>query len=59
MRAWTTAARIARTALDGATYDPIGSATFYHAVAVSPGWSHRFIRVATIGSHVFYRTRTS
>jgi spore germination cell wall hydrolase CwlJ-like protein len=55
--AWAFAMRIARRALGGDTYDPVGTATFYHSTAVSPGWSHRFERVTTIGSHIFYRTR--
>ena len=55
--AWATALRIARDALDGETYERIGSATFYHTTAVAPDWSRRFVRVTTIGSHIFYRTR--
>ncbi|PXA86455.1 hypothetical protein DMC47_34765 [Nostoc sp. 3335mG] len=55
--AWAMALRIARRALDGETYDPIGSATFYHTTAVAPEWSRRFVRVRTIGAHIFYRTR--
>jgi len=55
--AWATALRIARRALGGETYDPIGSATFYHTTAVAPDWSRHFVRVATIGAHIFYRTR--
>jgi hypothetical protein len=55
--AWATALRIARRAIGGETYDPIGSATFYHNTAVSPDWSRHFVRVATIGAHIFYRTR--
>lgn len=54
--AWETALRIARRALGGETYDPIGSATFYHTTAVAPSWSRRFVRVRTIGAHIFYRT---
>jgi spore germination cell wall hydrolase CwlJ-like protein len=57
-RAWAIAMRIARAALDGAVYDRIGPATFYHTAAVSPGWSQRMTRVAVIGSHIFYRSRS-
>jgi hypothetical protein len=32
------------------------SVMFYHTTAVSPHWSHKFKRVAAIGSHVFYAT---
>jgi hypothetical protein len=55
--AWAAALRIARRALGGETYDPIGSATFYHNTTVSPDWSRRFVRVARIGSHIFYKAR--
>jgi hypothetical protein len=54
--AWAAALRIARRALGGETYDPIGSATFYHTTAVSPDWSRRFVRVRQIGAHIFYKT---
>jgi spore germination cell wall hydrolase CwlJ-like protein len=30
------------------------SALYYHTTAVSPSWSNKFQRVATIGSHLFY-----
>lgn len=55
--AWSIALRIARRALGGETYEPIGSSTFYHTVAVSPDWSHRFVRVTRIGAHIFYKAR--
>ncbi|WP_454883844.1 cell wall hydrolase [Sphingomonas oryzagri] len=54
--AWTAAVRVARRALGGEIYDPIGSATFYHTTAVSPDWSRRFVRVRQIGAHIFYKT---
>ena len=57
-RAWAVAMRIARAALNGAVYDRIGPATFYHTAAVSPDWSQRMTRVAVIGSHIFYRSRS-
>jgi spore germination cell wall hydrolase CwlJ-like protein len=50
--------RIARAALNGSVYDRVGPATFYHTAAVSPGWSQRMTRVAVIGSHIFYRSRS-
>lgn len=58
-RAWAAALRVARAALSGLVFDRIGGATFYHTVAVQPGWSQRLTRVAVIGSHIFYRSRTS
>jgi len=33
------------------------SALYYHTVSVSPGWSNKFKRVATIGAHEFYSPR--
>jgi cell wall hydrolase len=30
------------------------STLYYHTTAVSPSWSNKFTRVATIGSHLFY-----
>jgi spore germination cell wall hydrolase CwlJ-like protein len=33
------------------------SALYYHTVSVSPGWSNKFKRVATIGAHEFYAPR--
>jgi spore germination cell wall hydrolase CwlJ-like protein len=32
------------------------SALYYHTTAVSPSWSNKFHKVATIGSHMFYST---
>jgi spore germination cell wall hydrolase CwlJ-like protein len=32
-----------------------GGATFYHADYVSPGWATRMVKVAEIGTHIFYR----
>lgn len=58
-RAWAIAMRIARAALNGSVYDRVGPATFYHTVAVSPGWSQRMTRTAIIGSHIFYRSSRS
>ena len=33
------------------------SALYYHTVSVSPGWSNKLKRVATIGAHAFYSPR--
>jgi spore germination cell wall hydrolase CwlJ-like protein len=57
-RAWSNAMRIARSALNGDVFQRIGTATFYHTAAVSPGWSQRLTRVAVIGAHIFYSART-
>ncbi len=55
--AWARAARIADAALAGEVYAPVGTATFYHADYVTPWWAPSLARVATVGSHLFYRWR--
>jgi hypothetical protein len=52
--AWESARAVAAKALAGAVMDDVGNATHFHARRVAPGWSD-LVRVATIGSHVFYR----
>lgn len=54
---WNRAMRIAREALAGRVYAPVGLATHYHAVAVRPWWAGGLDSVGTIGSHRFYRWR--
>lgn len=51
---WTRAARIAREALDGAVFGPIGNATHYHATYVLPYWASSVALIGRIGTHVFY-----
>ena len=55
LRAWALARSVALSALHGITFAPVGKATFYHSIAVHPVWSARFVLIAQIGSHVFYR----
>uniref|UniRef100_UPI0040483E99 cell wall hydrolase n=1 Tax=Yoonia sp. TaxID=2212373 RepID=UPI0040483E99 len=59
--AWVRVGKVARLMLDGAPRTLTGGATNYHTKAVSPSWSRRFPRTASIGSHYFYRqpTRTA
>jgi len=54
---WERAARVARDALAGAVYAPVGLATHYHATYVHPYWAPSLSLVATIGTHRFYRWR--
>ena len=60
--AWTRATRMASVAYsefkqgDSPGVLP-NSALYYHTVSVSPGWSNKFKRVATIGAHEFYSPR--
>jgi spore germination cell wall hydrolase CwlJ-like protein len=54
-RAWTQAINVANLVKDGKLRDLSGRATHYHANYVSPGWSKKLVRTATIGNHTFYR----
>jgi hypothetical protein len=50
---YATAEAIALIAISGSWPEIVPDATHFHATRVSPGWKLR--RVATVGSHVFYR----
>lgn len=52
---WARARRIAEQALAGRVYAPVGLATFYHTLAVHPGWAASKRAVAVIGAHIFYQ----
>ncbi len=52
---WERASRIARAALAGSVYDPVGLSTHYHTLAVHPYWAPSLSRTTVIGAHVFYR----
>jgi hypothetical protein len=52
---WLRAENVARAALSGYVYAPIGLATHYHTVAVHPYWADKLAYVGTIGAHRFYR----
>jgi hypothetical protein len=54
---WAHARRIAAAALAGEVYAPIGHATHYHTLWVSPYWATSLDHVGTIGAHRFYRNR--
>ncbi|MEO1488216.1 MAG: cell wall hydrolase, partial [Pseudomonadota bacterium] len=54
---WDQAHRIARAALSGDVYAPIGHATHYHTLWVNPYWAKSLDHVGTIGAHRFYRNR--
>jgi len=53
--AWDRARAVATRALSGALRAEIGSATHFHTTAVSPAWAPQMLRVANVGTHVFYR----
>jgi hypothetical protein len=54
---WDRAAGVARAALTGAVYAPVGLATHYHTVQIHPYWADSLDTVGTIGAHRFYRWR--
>jgi len=54
---WDRAAAVARQALTGAVYAPVGLATHYHTVQIHPYWADSLDTVGTIGAHRFYRWR--
>lgn len=52
-RQWQTAVAVAKIVDQDLHKSSVGSALFFHARYVSPGW--RLKRVASVGNHVFYR----
>ena len=57
-QAFNMAGKIAHLMVQGAPRPLTKGATHYHTRAVSPSWSRRFPRTATIGVHHFYRMPT-
>ncbi|MDF0542410.1 cell wall hydrolase [Sphingobium sp. H39-3-25] len=53
--AWERARQIARAALSGAVYRPVGYATHYHTDWVVPYWSASLEKISAVGSHLFFR----
>lgn len=52
---WRRAEQIAKAALQGEVYKPVGHATHYHTNWVVPPWSASLDKVAIVGSHLFFR----
>lgn len=52
---WLRAESVARSALAGYVYAPVGLATHYHTIAVHPYWADSLNFIGTIGAHRFYR----
>lgn len=52
---WERAQNVARAALAGYVYAPVGLATHYHTIAVHPYWADSLAFLGTIGAHRFYR----
>jgi len=53
--AWRRAEQVAAKALDGAVMSEVGNATHFHVAGSSADWGQHLLKVAQIGSHVFYR----
>ena len=53
--AWNRAKQVAGRALSGGLMASVGDATNFHTTGVSPNWGSRMVRVAQVGTHVFYR----
>lgn len=51
---WQRAMAIARRALGGEVYAPVGHATHYHANYVLPYWASSVAMVGQVGTHIFY-----
>lgn len=48
---------VARAALSGYVYAPVGLATHYHTVQIHPYWAPSLNYVGTVGAHRFYGFR--
>jgi len=53
--AWRRAEQVAAKALDGAVMAEVGNATHFHVAGLAADWGPHLLKVAQIGSHVFYR----
>ena len=53
--AWQQALDVATAVYDGTHEPSVPNALYYHAKYIKPSWAKPSRRVATIGSHVFYR----
>ena len=52
---WDRAESVARAALSGYVYAPVGLATNYHTAAIHPYWADSLNFLGQIGAHRFYR----
>jgi hypothetical protein len=51
---WRRAEEVAHAALSGQVYAPVGLATHYHTIQISPYWAPSLHYLTTIGAHRFY-----
>ena len=56
--AYAKVGKVAQLLIDGLPRTLTQGATHYHTKAVNPSWAQRFPRMATIGSHIFYKEPT-
>ncbi len=52
---WMRAESVARAALSGYVYTPVGLATHYHTIQIYPYWAPSLAHITTIGAHRFYK----
>ena len=52
---WANAQSVARRALNGFVFKPVGTATHYHADYVAPYWAPTLVKLKQFGQHIFYR----
>lgn len=55
--AWERAREVAKQALAGKVFKPVGYATHYHTDWVVPYWSDSLDKVTAVGTHLFFRWR--
>ncbi|WP_431471019.1 cell wall hydrolase [Sphingosinithalassobacter sp. LHW66-3] len=53
--AWQRAERVAKAALSGSVFAPVGLATHYHTHAVTPSWNRSLVMTGVFGAHFFHR----
>ncbi|WP_213981948.1 cell wall hydrolase [Sphingomonas sp. dw_22] len=53
--AWTRARQVARMALSGTVFRPVGHATHYHTDWVVPYWSASLDKITEVHTHLFFR----
>ena len=53
--AWRRSRDVAAKALGGYVMTAVGNATHFHTIQVNPGWRANMLRVAQVGSQIFYR----
>jgi spore germination cell wall hydrolase CwlJ-like protein len=51
---WGAARRTARRALAGAVFADVGRATHYHTDWMVPYWRDSLVKIARVGTHLFY-----